>query len=34
MRKHLLHVEESLDLEQRLGDRFDLRAIYAPDVLR
>ena len=34
MRKHLAHVEESLDLEQRLGDRFDLRAIYAPDVLR
>ncbi len=31
MRKHLAHVEESLDLERRPETRFDLRAIYAPD---
>ena len=29
MRRHLTHVEESLDLHQRPGRRFDLRAIYA-----
>ena len=34
MRKHLAHVEASLDLEQRPGKRFDLRAIYAPDAGR
>lgn len=31
MRKHLAHVEASLDLEQGQDKRFDLRAIYAPD---
>jgi DNA-binding GntR family transcriptional regulator len=31
MRKHLAHVEASLDLEQRPDKRFDLRAIYSPD---
>lgn len=30
MRRHLSHVEQSLDLDQRPGKRFDLRAIYAP----
>jgi len=30
MRKHLAHVEESLDLDRRIDSRFDLRAIYAP----
>lgn len=30
MRKHLAHVEESLDLRQRPDRPFDLRAIYAP----
>jgi DNA-binding GntR family transcriptional regulator len=34
MRKHLAHVEASLDLEQRPDNRFDLRAIYAPDAGR
>ena len=34
MRKHLAHVEASLDLEQRPDKRFDLRVIYAPDVGR
>lgn len=34
MRKHLAHVESSLDLEQRPDRRFDLRAIYAPDAGR
>jgi DNA-binding GntR family transcriptional regulator len=33
MRRHLLHVEESLDLDKRKPSRFDLRAIYAPDGL-
>jgi DNA-binding GntR family transcriptional regulator len=31
MRRHLAHVEASLDLDQRPDSRFDLRAIYAPD---
>ena len=30
MRKHLAHVEESLDLDQRTDSGFDLRAVYAP----
>ena len=30
MRKHLGHVEESLNLDQGSDSRFDLRAIYAP----
>jgi len=30
VRKHLAHVEESLDLEQHPQRRFDLRSIYAP----
>jgi DNA-binding GntR family transcriptional regulator len=34
MRKHLEHVEQSLDLERRPDTRFDLRAIYAPDTTR
>lgn len=34
MRKHLDHVEQSLDLQQHPGKRIDLRAIYAPDSLR
>jgi DNA-binding GntR family transcriptional regulator len=34
MRRHLSHVEESLDLDQRPDKRFDLRAIYAPSVGR
>lgn len=34
MRKHLSHVEQSLDLRQRPDKRFDLRAIYAPDFTR
>jgi DNA-binding GntR family transcriptional regulator len=34
MRKHLAHVQESLDLEQRPDTRFDLRAIYAPEPTR
>lgn len=34
MRKHLAHVQESLDLEQRPDARFDLRAIYAPEPTR
>jgi len=33
MRKHLLHVEESLNLDKPPPARFDLRAIYAPDGL-
>ncbi|HUN96488.1 MAG TPA: FCD domain-containing protein, partial [Bradyrhizobium sp.] len=33
MRKHLQHVEESLNLGKRKPSRFDLRAIYAPDGL-
>lgn len=31
MRKHLLHVEESLNLDKPKPARFDLRAIYAPE---
>jgi len=31
MRKHLAHVEESLNLDQGPDNRFDLRAIYAPN---
>lgn len=31
MRKHLLHVEDSLNLDNPPPVRFDLRAIYAPD---
>jgi DNA-binding GntR family transcriptional regulator len=34
MRRHLAHVEERLDLDQRPDKRFDLRAIYAPSVGR
>jgi DNA-binding GntR family transcriptional regulator len=34
MRRHLSHVEESLDLDQKADGRFDLRAIYAPPVGR
>ena len=34
MRKHLAHVEESLDLDQRPNQRFDLRAIYIPGARR
>ena len=34
MRKHLTHIEESLDLDQRPDKRFDLRAIYAPGTAR
>jgi DNA-binding GntR family transcriptional regulator len=34
MRRHLAHVEESLDLGQRPDRRFDLRAIYAPAATR
>jgi DNA-binding GntR family transcriptional regulator len=34
MRRHLAHVEESLDLRQRPDRRFDLRAICAPTVMR
>ena len=34
MRKHLAHVEESLNLDRRIDTRFDLRAIYAPDSSR
>jgi DNA-binding GntR family transcriptional regulator len=33
MRKHLLHVEESLNLDKPSPGRFDLRTIYAPDAL-
>jgi DNA-binding GntR family transcriptional regulator len=33
MRKHLLHVEESLNLDNPKPSRFDLRAVYAPDSL-
>ncbi|HZP77219.1 MAG TPA: GntR family transcriptional regulator [Pseudolabrys sp.] len=31
MRKHLMHVEESLNLDKPAPSRFDLRAIYAPE---
>ena len=34
MRKHLAHVEASLDLEKRQDKRFDLRAIYVPGAAR
>jgi hypothetical protein len=34
MRKHLAHVEESLDLGQRRNRPFDLRTIYAPATAR
>jgi hypothetical protein len=34
MRKHLAHVEGSLDLDQRPDSRFDLRAIYVPETGR
>jgi DNA-binding GntR family transcriptional regulator len=34
MRKHLAHVQQSLDLERRQDTRFDLRAIYAPERTR
>lgn len=34
MRKHLAHVEESLDLDRGPDKRFDLRAIYAPSFSR
>jgi DNA-binding GntR family transcriptional regulator len=34
MRKHLAHVEESLNLDRRKDAPLDLRAIYAPSVMR
>jgi len=34
MRRHLADVERSLDLKQRPGHRFDLRAVYAPATVR
>ncbi len=34
IRKHLAHVEQSLDLAQRPDKRFNLRAIYSPETMR
>ena len=31
IRKHLLHIEQSLNLDKPQSARFDLRAVYAPD---